>query len=64
MPDFIDNTKEIGVQFEEFESKLDILMYYVAMSSHSQSEETDCQPFVSTFPFFCVYYSNKSWLIH
>ena len=52
MPDFIDNTKEIGVQFEEFESKLDILIYYVAMSSHSQSEETDCQPFVSTFPFF------------
>ncbi|XP_071123199.1 uncharacterized protein [Mytilus edulis] len=46
MADFVKNRTQVGVQFEGFQSKLDILMYYVALSNHSEANGTDCQLYI------------------
>ncbi|CAG2187681.1 unnamed protein product [Mytilus edulis] len=46
MADFVNNSTQVGIQFEGFQSKLDILMYYVALSNHSDADGTDCQLYI------------------
>ena len=45
--DYVDTDKYLDVQFEGFYSKLDILMYYVAVSDYKNITATDCRNYVS-----------------
>lgn len=56
MADFVKNRTQVGVQFEGFQSKLDILMYYVALSNHSEANGTDCQLYVCIIYVFFSYF--------
>lgn len=47
MDDYVNTDTYLDVQFEGFYSKLDILMYYVAVSNHSGVNGTDCKRYVS-----------------
>lgn len=37
----------LEVQFDEFTSNLDILMYYVAISNNTEANSTNCKRYVS-----------------
>ena len=47
MSDFVSTDKYLDIQFKDFFSKLDILMYYVAVSSYMSVTDRDCKRFVS-----------------
>lgn len=47
MNDYIRTDSYVDVQFEGFTSKLDILMYYVALSNNTDPAGTDCKLYVS-----------------
>lgn len=47
MGDFINTDMYVDIQFEGFTSKLDIMMYYIGLSNHTQAVGTDCKQYVS-----------------
>ena len=47
LEDYIKTDNYLDVQFEGFYSKLDILMYYIAISDYKNITDTDCKPYVS-----------------
>ena len=47
MKDYINTDSHVDVQFEGFTSKLDILMYYIALSNNTDANSTDCKQYVS-----------------
>jgi len=47
LADYINTDKYLDVQFEGFYSKLDILMYYIAISDYKNITDTNCKPYVS-----------------
>ncbi|XP_076116641.1 uncharacterized protein LOC143084119 [Mytilus galloprovincialis] len=46
MNDYINTDRQVDVQFEGFTSKLDILMYYVAISNNTDLNGTDCKLYI------------------
>ncbi|VDI67222.1 Hypothetical predicted protein [Mytilus galloprovincialis] len=46
MGDYINTDTYVDIQFEGFTSKLDIMMYYVALSNHSGVVGTDCKLYI------------------
>ena len=47
MNDYVSTDTHLDVQFEGFTSKLDILMYYIALSNNTKAHGTDCKQYVS-----------------
>ena len=47
LEDYIKTDKYLDIQFEGFYSKLDILMYYIAISDYKNITDTNCKPYVS-----------------
>lgn len=57
----ISTDKYLDVQWEEFTSKLDIMMYYVAISDHLDANGTNCKSYVSTlyhYHYHCMKVQN------
>ncbi|CAG2247498.1 unnamed protein product [Mytilus edulis] len=46
MGDYIDTDTYVDIQFEGFTSKLDIMMYYIGLSNHTQAVGTDCKQYI------------------
>ncbi|KAK3612537.1 hypothetical protein CHS0354_024514 [Potamilus streckersoni] len=46
MPDFVPADKNLDVNWEGFTSKVDILMYYVALSNNSLANGTSCKRYI------------------
>ncbi|VDI73733.1 Hypothetical predicted protein, partial [Mytilus galloprovincialis] len=46
MGDFINTDMYVDIQFEGFTSKLDIMMYYIGLSNHTQAVGTDCKQYI------------------
>ena len=51
MENYVSIDKYLDVQFQSFYSKLDILMYYVAVSNYTGVIGTDCKQYVSHIVF-------------
>lgn len=43
----MNSLSELEVQYEGFISRLDILMYYVAVSNNTEANHTSCKEYVS-----------------
>ena len=56
MKEYISTDKSLDVQFQSFYSKLDILMYYVAVSNYTGVSGTDCKQYVSHIVFIMFIY--------
>ena len=54
--DYINTDKYLDVQFEGFYSKLDILMYYIAVSDFKNITDTDCKYYVSELDLYNHYF--------
>lgn len=46
---FVNSLSELDVQYEGFTSRLDMLMYYVAVSNNTDANDTNCVKYVSIF---------------
>ena len=46
---FVNSLSELDVQYEGFTSRLDILMYYIAVSNNTDANDTNCVKYVSFF---------------
>ncbi|XP_052081236.1 uncharacterized protein LOC127719260 [Mytilus californianus] len=58
MGDYINTDTYVDIQFEGFTSKLDIMMYYIGLSNHTQVVGTDCKQYVSIILLVrCLIYS-------
>lgn len=45
----VDSLSELEVQYEGFTSRLEILMYYIAVSNNTNANDTNCKKYVSFF---------------
>ena len=61
MEEYVSTDKSLDVQFQSFYSKLDILMYYVAVSNYSGVTGTDCKQYVSHMIFIMFVYYSKAY---
>jgi hypothetical protein len=61
MEEYVSTDKSLDVQFQSFYSKLDILMYYVAVSNYSGVTGTDCKQYVSHIVFIMFIYYSKAY---
>ncbi len=61
--DYINTDKYLDVQFEGFYSKLDILMYYIAISDYKNITDTDCKYYVSKLDLYNHYFYVCGFLL-
>ena len=47
MPKFITSDSQMSVQWTGFESKVDMMLYYVAVSGNNGTNQMDCKSLVS-----------------
>ena len=48
MPQYIISDNEMSIQWDGFQSEVDMMLYYVAVSDSSAAETEDCKQLVSS----------------
>ena len=46
MPEYISSDKEMSIQWNGFESKVEMMLYYVAVSEDDAATKVDCKQLV------------------
>lgn len=55
----MNSLSELEVQYEGFTSRLDILMYYVAVSNNTEANHTSCKEYVSRLCYHFIVAKKK-----
>lgn len=59
----VNSLSELEVQYEGFTSRLDILMYYVAVSNNTEANHTSCKEYVSRLCYHFIVAKKKKKLL-
>ena len=66
MPEYISSDKEMSIQWNGFESKVEMMLYYVAVSEDDAATKVDCKQLVRYLRkiYICIKYfkTASEWL--